>query len=396
MLEFLTSGLTGASVGEMVVYTLVVTHITIVAVTVYLHRAQAHRALEVHPALAHFFRAWLWLTTGMGTRAWAAIHRKHHAKCETAEDPHSPQTRGIQTVFWQGAELYRAESKNAETLQRYGHGTPNDWLETGLYEKFPWQGCAVTLVANFLLFGFPGVSIWAVQMMWIPVMAAGIINGIAHYWGYRNFDCPDASRNIIPFGILIGGEELHNNHHTHATSAKLSSKWYEFDIGWMYIQIFSVLGLVKVKKVAEAPKFFARGKGSLDLGSVQALINHRYDVMARYASSLRKAFRAEAAKLKSQARSAEEHSALAKATKLLSIDEAKLTPEQKLSLDGLCSQSHLIKTLVEMRRELRLIWEKTNMTREQMLAHLQAWCERAEQSGNLWLEEMSLRIRRYA
>jgi stearoyl-CoA desaturase (delta-9 desaturase) len=396
MLEFLTSGLTGATVGEMVIYTLIATHITIIGVTVYLHRCQAHRALEVHPALAHFFRAWLWLTTGMGTRAWAAIHRKHHAKCETPEDPHSPQTRGIKTVFWKGAELYRAEANNTETLERYGHGTPSDWLETHVYEKFPWQGCGVTLVLNFLLFGFPGLTIWAIQMVWIPFWAAGVVNGIGHYWGYRNFDYPDASRNIFPWGIIIGGEELHNNHHTHATSAKLSSKWYEFDIGWMYIQIFSALGLARVKKVAQAPKFFARGKGNLDLASVQSLINHRYDVMARYASSMRKAFRSQAGELKSKAKSVEEHNVLAKASKLLSIDEVKLTQEQRDSLDGLCQQSQLIKTLVEMRRDLREIWEKTNLTREQMLVQLQAWCERAEQSGNRWLEEMSLRIRRYA
>lgn len=396
MYEFLTSGLTGASVTQMVIYTLIVTHITIVAVTVYLHRAQAHRALEVHPALAHFFRAWLWLTTGMSTRAWAAIHRKHHAKCETPEDPHSPQTRGLKTVFWQGAELYRAESKNTETIRKYGHGCPNDWLETQVYERFAWHGCAITLFTSFALFGFPGVSIWAIQMLWIPVLAAGVINGIGHFWGYRNFDCPDASRNISPWGILIGGEELHNNHHTHATSAKLSSKWYEFDIGWMYIQIFSLLGLAKVKKVAEAPKFFRSGKGALDLASVQALVNHRYDVMARYARSMRKAFRAEAAKLYAQAKNAEERSVLVRAKKLLSIDEAKLTTEQKASLDALCKQSPLILHLVEMRRELRDIWEKTNLTREQMLVQLQAWCERAEESGNRWLHDMSMRIRRYA
>lgn len=394
--DFLTSGITGASLTEMVIYTLIATHITIVAVTVYLHRAQAHRALDVHPALAHFFRAWLWLTTGMSTRAWAAIHRKHHAKCETPDDPHSPQTRGLKTVFWQGAELYRAEANNAETIARYGHGCPNDWLENNVYERFPWQGVGVTLVLEFILFGFPGVSIWGIQMLWIPVLAAGVINGIGHYWGYRNYDCVDASRNIFPWGILIGGEELHNNHHTHATSAKLSSKWYEFDIGWMYIRIFSFLGLAKVKKVAQRPRFASKSQASLDLVTVQAVINHRYDVMARYASSMRKAFRAEAARLKQQAQSAQERSVLAKAKKLLSIDEAKLSDAQRMELEQLCAQSSLIRGLVEMRRELRVIWERTNLSKEQMLTHLQQWCEKAEQSGNQWLQDMSLRIRRYA
>lgn len=396
MVEFLTSGLTGASIGEMVIYTLVATHITIIAVTVYLHRAQAHRALEVKAPLAHFFRMWLWLTTGMGTRAWAAIHRKHHAKCETHEDPHSPQTRGLKKVFWEGAELYRAEAANEETIRKYGHGTPNDWLENKLYSCFTWHGCAVMLFTDFALFGFPGVSIWAIQMLWIPVLAAGVINGVGHYWGYRNFDCPDASRNISPFGILIGGEELHNNHHTHATSAKLSSKWYEFDIGWMYIQIFQFFGLVKVKKVASAPKFASASKGSLDLASVQALVNHRYDVLARYARTLRKALNDEAKRLMSEARSDEERGLIVKARKLLSIDEPKLSAEQKKSLAELCEKSALINKLVEMRRELREIWERTNLSSEQMLAKLQSWCEEAEQSGIRRLEEMSMRIRRYA
>lgn len=397
MIDFLTSGLTGASVGEMVAYTLIVTHITIIGVTVYLHRAQAHRALDVKAPLAHFFRLWLWLTTGMGTKAWAAIHRKHHAKCETPEDPHSPQTRGIKKVFWEGAELYRAEAANQETLRKYGHGTPDDWLENKVYSKFTWHGCGVMLFIDFALFGFPGVSIWAVQMLWIPVLAAGVINGIGHYWGYRNFDCADASRNILPWGILIGGEELHNNHHTHATSAKLSAKWYEFDIGWLYIQIFSALGLVKVKKVATAPKFAPKGAvPSLNIASVQALVNHRYDVMARYARTMRQAFQAEAERLLKDARSEEERGLIQKAKKLLSIDELKMSSEQLQSLAALCAKSPMIDRLVQMRRELREIWERTNLSSEQMLARLQDWCERAEQSGNQWLEEMSLRIRRYA
>lgn len=394
MLEFLTSGLTGSTITEMVVYTLIATHITIVAVTVYLHRAQAHRALEVKAPLAHFFRLWLWMTTGMGTRAWAAIHRKHHAKCETPEDPHSPQTRGLKKVFWEGAELYRAEAKNTETIRKYGHGTPDDWLENKVYSAFPWQGLGLMLVIDFLLFGFPGVTMWAIQMIWIPFWAAGVINGIGHYWGYRNYDCPDASRNVFPWGIIVGGEELHNNHHTHATSAKLSSKWYEFDIGWMYIRIFSALGLVKIKKVAEAPKF--KSAASLDLASVQALINHRYDVMARYAGNMRKAFKEESTRMLREARSAEERGMIVKAKKLLSLDEAKLSVEQKASLAELCKRSQVIHTLIEKRRELREIWESTNLSKEQMLANLRAWCDNAEKSGIRWLEAMSLRIRRYA
>lgn len=394
MLDFLTSGLTGATLTEQIVYTLVMTHITIVAVTVYLHRAQAHRALEVASTLGHFFRLWLWLTTGMSTRAWAAIHRKHHAKCETPEDPHSPQTRGLKEVFWKGAELYKAEAKNTETLKKYGHGTPDDWLENKLYSRFTWHGCAVMLFTDFALFGLPGVSIWAIQMIWIPFWAAGFINGVGHFWGYRNFDCPDASRNVFPWGILIGGEELHNNHHTHATSAKLSAKWYEFDIGWMYIRIFSMLGWVKIKKVAERPKF--KTKAHLDLDSVQALVNHRYELMARYARDLKQALNEEAARLKHDFNAREQKGLLAHYKKLLATDESKLSAEQHATLSELCQRSQLMATLVEKRRELRAIWERTNLSREQMLAQLQAWCDNAEQSGIRWLEEMSLRIRRYA
>ncbi|MBV8633803.1 MAG: fatty acid desaturase, partial [Burkholderiaceae bacterium] len=243
VVNFLANGLAGAHWWQMVVYTLVTTHITIAGVTIYLHRHQAHRALDLHPVVSHFFRAWLWLTTGMVTKEWAAIHRKHHAKCETEDDPHSPVTRGIKTVFWRGSELYRDESKNMETMEKYGHGTPDDWVEHNVYSRFGWQGVGAVLVFDVLMFGAIGLTIWAVQMLWIPVLAAGVINGIGHYWGYRNYECNDAATNIVPWGILIGGEELHNNHHTYATSAKLSAKWYEFDIGWFYIRTLERLGL---------------------------------------------------------------------------------------------------------------------------------------------------------
>ncbi|RPI41117.1 MAG: acyl-CoA desaturase, partial [Betaproteobacteria bacterium] len=217
-----------------VVVVLATTHVTIASVTIFLHRHQAHRALELHPVASHFFRFWLWLTTGMVTKEWAAIHRKHHAKCETAEDPHSPIIYGIRKVLLEGTELYRAESKNRETMERYGHGTPDDWLERNLYSKYSARGIVVLLVLNLVLFGPIGATMWAVQMLWIPFFAAGVINGLGHYWGYRNFQSADTSTNIVPWGILIGGEELHNNHHAYATSAKLSNKWYEFDIGWLY------------------------------------------------------------------------------------------------------------------------------------------------------------------
>ncbi|MGA1665118.1 MAG: DesA family fatty acid desaturase, partial [Burkholderiaceae bacterium] len=234
--NFLQYGLTGWSWPALVVFTLATTHLTIAGVTIYLHRCQAHRAVELHPIVSHIFRFWLWLSTGMVTKEWASIHRKHHAKCETAEDPHSPQTRGLPEVLWRGAELYRVASKDQEIMDRYGHGCPDDWIERKLYSGHSALGVSLYLIADVLLFGVAGVAIWAVQMAWIPFFAAGVINGIGHFWGYRNFKSPDTSTNLVPWGILIGGEELHNNHHANATSPKLSSKWYEFDIGWLYIR----------------------------------------------------------------------------------------------------------------------------------------------------------------
>ncbi len=276
---WLAYGFINLSAWQVVALTLVMTHVTIASVTIYLHRHQAHRSLDLHPAVAHFFRLWLWLSTGMQTKEWAAIHRKHHAKCETAEDPHSPQIKGIETVFWKGAELYRLESKNTETMQKYGHGTPDDWLENNVYSRFPWQGVAIMLIINLTLFGAIGLSIWAVQMLWIPVTAAGVINGIGHYWGYRNFEAVDASTNISPWGILIGGEELHNNHHTYPTSAKLSVKPYEFDIGWLYIRVLETLHLANVKKTP--PKLaFGEVRPVADEKTLEALIMNRYEVMA--------------------------------------------------------------------------------------------------------------------
>jgi stearoyl-CoA desaturase (Delta-9 desaturase) len=234
-----------------VVAALAMTHVTIASVTIYLHRCQAHRALDLHPLAAHFFRFWLWLTTGMVTKEWAAIHRKHHAKVETAEDPHSPQIHGINRVLWLGVFLYVKEAYNQETMERYGHGTPDDWLERNVYTPHALAGVLLLLAANLLVFGVvPGALIWLTQIAWIPFWAAGVINGVGHFFGYRSYDVPDASTNIVPWGILIGGEELHNNHHAFASSAKLSSKWYEFDIGWMYICILESLGLATVKRLA--------------------------------------------------------------------------------------------------------------------------------------------------
>ncbi|USX22110.1 fatty acid desaturase [Oxalobacteraceae bacterium OTU3REALA1] len=393
VLDFLSNGVTRFSAWEVFFYTLAVTHITIASVTIYLHRHQAHRALELHAIPSHFFRFWLWLTTGQVTKEWAAIHRKHHAKCDTEEDPHSPVTRGIKKVFWEGAELYRAESKNMETMEKYGHGTPTDWMERNVYTRYSWAGVVALLFINFALFGVIGISVWAVQMMWIPVTAAGIINGIGHYWGYRNYDCSDAATNIIPFGILIGGEELHNNHHTFATSAKLSSKWYEFDIGWAYIRALEIMGLAKVKKRAPEPKF-AKGKVEADFDTLQSVIANRYDVMAKYAKSIKAAWHEEVEHLKTKAEL--ESRFLKSSRKLLQREPGKLEAPQQQQLVELFQHSKALETMHNMRVELGVIWERSHFTRDQLLHKLQDWCNRAEASGIKSLQEFSFRLRSYA
>ncbi|HEX5785603.1 MAG TPA: fatty acid desaturase, partial [Burkholderiaceae bacterium] len=282
LVHWLGHGLINTTWWQVVLITLGLTHVTIASVTIFLHRHQAHRALDLHPIPSHFFRFWLWMTTGMVTKEWASIHRKHHAKCEQEGDPHSPVVFGIKKVLTQGAELYRAESKNAETMARYGHGTPNDWLENKVYAPHSALGVSLMLIIDVLLFGAIGLTIWAVQMAWIPITAAGIINGLGHHWGYRNFEAADASTNVSPWGILIGGEELHNNHHTYPTSAKLSVKSYEFDIGWVYIRALEMLGLAKARKTVPH-MVLGDVKPVADEKTLEAIIAHRYEVMAQYA-----------------------------------------------------------------------------------------------------------------
>ena len=393
VLGFLNTGLLEASGWGVFWYTMLFTHLTIAGVTIYLHRCQAHRALELHALPSHFFRFWLWLTTGMITREWAAVHRKHHAKCETEEDPHSPVTRGIKKVLLEGSEMYRVESKNVETVEKYGHGAPSDWVERNVYTKHSGLGVALMLIVDVLLFGAIGITVWAVQMLWIPITAAGIINGIGHYWGYRNYDCADAATNIIPFGILIGGEELHNNHHTFGTSAKLSSKWYEFDIGWMYIRILEMCGLAKVKKIAPAPKF-DREKLVADIETLQSVISNRYDVMAKYAKSLKLAWHDEVDHLKEKSKL--ESSFLKSSKKLLQREPAKLAAPQKEQLTQLFAHSKALQTMHEMRVELSAIWERSHATSDQLLHQLQDWCVRAEASGINALRDFSRSLRSYA
>ncbi len=393
LLAFLAHGLLDATWWQVALFAVVVTHLTIASVTIFLHRAQAHRALDLHPLPAHFFRLWLWLTTGQETKQWVAVHRKHHAKCETEEDPHSPQTRGIKTVLLTGVELYRAESKVKETMVKYGLGTPDDWIERNLYTRFSWQGVGVMLLINLGLFGAIGLTVWAIQMLWIPIMATGIINGLGHWWGYRNFEAPDASTNVSPWGIVIGGEELHNNHHTYPTSAKFSVKPYEFDIGWGYIRALELMGLAKVRKT---PPMLRLGsiRPVADDKTLEAVIANRYEVMAKYARNLRHASHIEALRLKAEgAASASKLENMLLAKRWLHRDEDKIPHAVKAQVAAAVEHSPRLAKLVAMREELRQLWTRTNVSAEQLVADLQAWCKKAEESGIATLQEFSLKLR---
>ncbi len=393
LVNWLADGLLGWSWWQITLFALVATHITIASVTIFLHRAQAHRALGLHPIPAHFFRFWLWLTTGMVTKEWVAIHRKHHAKCETEEDPHSPVTRGIKTVLLRGSELYRAEAKVQTTLSKYGHHTPEDWIERHLYSRYTWHGVGLMLIIDMLLFGAVGAAVWALQMAWIPITAAGIINGIGHWWGYRNFEAADASTNVSPWGIVIGGEELHNNHHTYPTSAKMSVKRHEFDIGWLYIRVLEIAGLATVRKT---PPRLALGtvRPVADSKSLEALIANRYEVMARYAAELKRAVAAEMQHLRAQGvPNPVRWANLRAAREWLHRDDDKIPLQMKPQIAQALGSSPKLAKLVAMREELRSLWTRTNVSAEQLVVELQAWCRRAEDSGIAALHDFSLKLR---
>jgi len=373
---------------QVVIVALVMTHVTIVSVTVFLHRSQAHRALDLHPAVMHFFRFWLWLTTGMVTREWVAVHRKHHAHCETQRDPHSPQVLGIRRVFWQGVELYRASIRDRAVVERYGLGTPDDWLERNLYNRHSLHGIGLMLTIDVLLFGVYGLTLWAVQMLWIPVLAAGVINGIGHYWGYRNFESPDASTNILPWGVLIGGEELHNNHHAFPSSARLSARWWEFDLGWAYIRLLSALGLARVKKLAPQPRFI-EGKCSVDLETLKAVVVGRMHVIRRFSNEvLHPLTRQELCRN-------ERHCRLLarRATRLLAREASRLDEPARERLEQILSQSQQLRVAYQFREQLRRIWERKAPSQDDLLALLQDWCQRAEATGIHTLERFSRNLR---
>lgn len=372
-----------------VIATLVLTQITIASVTIYLHRNQTHRALTLHPLISHFFRFWLWLTTGMVTADWVAIHRKHHATTDVEGDPHSPVVSGIKKVFWQGAELYREAAKDKEMVAKYSQGTPTDWIERKIYSRYPGLGIGIMFLLDLLLFGVPGITIWAIQMIWIPLFAAGVINGIGHHWGYRNFECLDAATNIIPWGFWIGGEELHNNHHTFASSAKFSVKWWEFDIGWMYIRCLSFLGLAKVKKLP--PRLaIEKGKMSVDIETVRAVIANRFQVMSFYYKNVIRPI------LKDEKnKEMVEQRVFSRAGALLRRESSLLSPRAKTRLELLLANCEKLRLVYAYRQSLQDVWKKTATSQKELIDALQQWCRQAEESGLEVLNQFSAQLKSF-
>jgi stearoyl-CoA desaturase (delta-9 desaturase) len=385
-------GFLNLSIWGYVIATIVLTQITIASVTIYLHRNQTHRALTLHPLISHFFRFWLWLTTGMVTADWVAIHRKHHATTDVEGDPHSPVVVGIKKVFWEGAELYREARKDKAMVGKYSHGTPNDWVEKQVYAKHSSKGILLMLLIDLFFFGIPGLSIWAIQMMWIPVFAAGVINGIGHYWGYRNFECPDAATNIIPWAFWVGGEELHNNHHTFASSAKFSVKWWEFDIGWMYICILSFFGLAKVKKLP--PKLaIEEGKLQVDIDTVKAVISNRFVVMSQYYKTVMRPI------LKMEKQNSittkEDKKLFQRAASLLRKEDRLLNPTAKERLYNLLEAREQLRVVYHYKQSLQRVWLKTASSQKELIEALQLWCRQAEESGLEVLKQFAQQLKGY-
>jgi len=387
--EFLTGGLTQASWPWLVGYFFLVTQLTIFSVTLYLHRSQAHRGVDFHPLLNHFFRFWTWFSTAMVTKEWVAIHRKHHAKCETDEDPHSPVIYGIKKVLWDGVDLYRQARRNSETMDKYGLGTPSDWIERRVYSAMPEVGPTLMLFLSFALFGLWGVVIWACQMIWIPFWAAGVVNGLGHWWGYRNFESNDTATNLTPWGLIIGGEELHNNHHAFPSSSKFALRKWELDIGWMAIKSFEFVGMAKVLRVA--PSLDVRPNVHLpDSDTIKALIAHKFQVMTDYFGVvIRPTLRAEAAQAGSNLKDMPR-----RLRKALSSGGRWLDSDARERLGQWVSQRPTMATVMEYRGRLHELMESRNG--EAMLEGLKQWCREAEASGIRALQDFAARLKGYS
>ncbi|WP_020654548.1 DesA family fatty acid desaturase [Massilia niastensis] len=390
VLRFLATGAADAPLYAVIGYTLLSTHLTIVAVTVYLHRHQAHHALTLHPLIGHLFRFWLWLTTGMVTREWVAVHRKHHACCEQVGDPHSPRIVGLRAVLLRGAELYRTASRDREVVARYGKGCPDDWIERHLYSRWTWQGVGLLLVADVALFGILGLAVWGIQMLWIPVLAAGVVNGVGHAIGYRNFDCREAAVNIVPLGLLIGGEELHNNHHAYPCSAKMSVKWYEFDLGWLYIRTLALLGLAQVRPVPLAPRTRPSCQ-DVDERTLHAVLGNRAHVMATLSARLAPVLRQEIRSM-SLAGVLNRRAAL----RLLRRDPGYLSADETAMLGSVLAANGRLRDIQALRVQLTQVWQRSLETEDGLFRMLAEWCTRASRAECAQLRRFAGELRAYA
>ena len=390
LLVTLVAGQLQLPVWAYIVVALGLTHITIVAVTIFLHRHQSHNSLALNPVLSHFFRFWLWLTTGIVTKQWVAVHRKHHAKCETEDDPHSPQTQGINKILWQGREVYRRAAEQKETLEKYGNGTPDDWLERHIYGRRPLFGILTMLTIDVVLFGALGLTIFAVQMLWIPFWAGGVVNGIGHYWGYRNYETRDASRNIFPWGLLIGGEELHNNHHAHASSARLSSKWWELDIGWFYIRLFALVRLIRILKVSPRVRVIA-DKTMIDMETVRAVVRNRFHIMSLYGHKVIKPV------LQEECQRANDslRCVYQRISKLMTREDIQPGSQEKKLFSEVFEHNKTLETVYRLKQQLRELWQNSSHQQANRIQRLQAWCHEAEQTGIVALQEFADYLKTY-
>lgn len=374
----------------------IMVQLTVMGVTLYLHRDAAHRSVDLHPALRHFFRLWVWMTSGMLTKDWVAVHRKHHARCETEEDPHSPQVLGLHKVLLEGAELYRVEANKPETLEKFGRGTPDDWLERKVYSRFPIGGIVAMAMIDLVLFGVAGITIFAVQMISMPLCAAGVINGVGHYYGYRNFECSDAATNIVPWGVILGGEELHNNHHAFPSSARFSVQPWEFDIGWFWLQVFSALGLARVRRVAPKPEVLPTSRPNPEMETVHAIVVARMHVLRDYTRRVTLPVLDREIEVRAAAGDSAWARMKGQARRLMTRRPQLLDAANRQRFEELLAENARLRTVVEFRERLQAMWEGATKSNDKLVADLREWIAQAEASGIDSLQRFAERLRAYS
>lgn len=390
ILDFLENGLLNASTWQIVIMTLIAVQVTLAGVSLFLHREQTHRGIILNPFLRHFFRFWTWFTTGMLTKDWVAIHRKHHAFCETQQDPHSPQIHGIRKVLFHGVNLYTQERKKRETIEKYGKDTPNDWIERNIYTRFHYLGIVLLALTDIALFGVIGLLVYAIQMLWIPFFAAGVINGIGHFTGYRNYRTDDSSRNITRFGFFIMGEELHNNHHAFPSSCKFAHRKGEHDIGWYLIKVLSFLKLCEIKKVVPVLNENSRAE-TINSDTVKAILTHKFNVLQQYIKDVIKPTVMN--EYHDASRKVKKH--LNRYMSSLSLDPKFIKKDIRKKISDNIDNSTTINTLIAYKQELQSIWNNNTLSMDEMITAIKDWCQKAEHSGISFLQEFAKKLSTY-